>query len=254
METQDTKTTEDTNDNTSVNGEDAGPVGKTDAGDETSEQQTSSGDGATEESPETTQTETSSSEDTVEETPAVVTESTQETPAVVTTASPAVNDVAPVSVVDQVTVPEVQPKETSNKEFTPVFRIELELKIYAEEMHPGKAISHEEGAKRQSGLYKLIMSILSTPNQADFNKEWNTLLSFFHQNSDGVFNEKYMFRFADRWLDGPTSYAFFRRIIYTIIQTANPATRRKAMESIVMERLIDGLTFDQKQKLVNFYA
>ena len=137
--------------------------------------------------------------------------------------------------------------------FTPVFKIELDLNIYAEAMAKTKAINPEEGGRWQYSLFNTIKSILNAPDQETFNKEWNTVLNYFNKNKDGIFNENFIFRFPQNWPGSPQEFTMHRRIVYTLIQTANPKTRNKTIAEINMSMVTEGMTEKQRNHLNAFY-
>ena len=137
--------------------------------------------------------------------------------------------------------------------FTPVFKIELDLNNYAEAMDKTKAINPEEGGRWQYSLFNTIKSILNVPDQETFNKEWNTVLNYFNKNKDGIFNENFIFRFPQNWPGSPQEFTMHRRIVYTLIQTANPKTRNKVIADINMSMVTEGMTEKQRNHLNAFY-
>lgn len=137
--------------------------------------------------------------------------------------------------------------------FTPVFKIELDLNNYAEAMDKTKAINPEEGGRWQYSLFNTIKSILNAPDQETFNKEWNTVLNYFNKNKDGIFNENFIFRFPQNWPGSPQEFTMHRRIVYTLIQTANPKTRNKTIADINMSMVTEGMTEKQRNHLNAFY-
>jgi hypothetical protein len=162
-------------------------------------------------------------------------------------------------VVHQVSTPSPDKKvshqsSTQNPEgFTPVFKIELDLNNYAEAMDKTKAINPEEGGRWQYSLFNTIKSILNAPDQETFNKEWNTVLNYFNKNKDGIFNENFIFRFPQNWPGSPQEFTMHRRIVYTLIQTANPKTRNKTIAEINMSMVTEGMTEKQRNHLNAFY-
>ena len=162
-------------------------------------------------------------------------------------------------VADQVSTPSPDKKvshqsSTQKPEgFTPVFKIELDLNNYAEAMAKTKAINPEEGGRWQYSLFNTIKSILNVPDQETFNKEWNTVLNYFNKNKDGIFNENFIFRFPQNWPGSPQEFTMHRRIVYTLIQTANPKTRNKTIADINMSMVTEGMTEKQRNHLNAFY-
>jgi len=143
--------------------------------------------------------------------------------------------------------------KTQQKGFTPVYKVELDLTNYAEAMDKEKAINPEEGGRWQYSLYTTIKDILNAKDQEEFNKEWNTVLTFFNKNKDGIFNENFIYRFPEHWPGSATEYTTFRRIIHVILQTADVKNRKKTVESIKFDMVTEHLTEDQKNKLFAFY-
>lgn len=143
-----------------------------------------------------------------------------------------------------------QPKQEG---FTPVYKVQLDLTNYAEHMPTDKAISPEEGGKWQYSLFSTIRGILNAKDQEEFNREWNTLLTFFFQNKDGVFNENFIHRFPHQWPGSSSEFTLHRRLITLILETADPKARRKALSTINMELVTTGMNQHQRTRLLNFY-
>lgn len=164
------------------------------------------------------------------------------------TAAPVVQDTKPAE------APKAKaPVTQTQKGFKPVYKVELELVGYAEAMDKAKTVVPAEGAKWQYALYKAIKNTFLAKSQEDFNNEFNTILSFFNKNKDGIFNEKFIFRFPENWPGSQNEYTQNRRLVYLIIQSADPKNRKKSLESINMEMIAEGMTEPQKQMLFNFY-
>ena len=167
-------------------------------------------------------------------------------------AAPVVQDIKPA----ETETAKVQHKSShsqAQKGFKPVYKVELELTGYAEAMDKSKPMVPAEGGKWQYSLFKAIKSIFLAKSQEDFNNEFNTVLSFFNKNKEGTFNEKFIFRFPENWAGSQNEYTQNRRLIYLIIQTADPKGRKKALDEINMELVAAGMSEAQKQMLFNFY-
>lgn len=180
------------------------------------------------------------------------TDQAQETTAQETAAAPVVQETKPA----EAEAAKAQPKSSQSqpqKGFKPVYKVELELTGYAEAMDKAKPMVPADGGKWQYSLFKAIKSIFLAKSQEDFNNEFNTVLSFFNKNKDGVFNEKFIFRFPENWPGSQSEYTQNRRLVYLIIQTADPKGRKKALDQINMEMVAEGMTEAQKQMLFNFY-
>lgn len=180
---------------------------------------------------------------TAEQTEAAVTQDTQPAAAAPAAAKPT-EDVKDKSAAK----PTPQPEG-----FTPVFKVELDLNNYAEAMAKAKAINPEEGGKWQYSLYATLKAALNAPDQETFNKEWSTILNFFHKNKSGIFNENYIFRFPAQWPGSATEFTSFRRVVYMLIQTADPKTRTRALRDINMELVCEGMSQVQRNHLFSFY-
>lgn len=153
-------------------------------------------------------------------------------------------------------VKSVQPKAVAPQQegFTPVYKVELDLNGYAEAMAKTAAIVPEQGGQWQYSLFGSIKGILQTQDQEAFNQEWATLLQFFHKNKDGVFNEKFIFRFPEQWPGSTNEYTINRRVLYVILQTADVQTRAKALRELDLSLAFEGLSEDQRGKLFSFYG
>ncbi len=163
------------------------------------------------------------------------------------------------STVETISTAAKEPEETvtiqpAKEGFKPVFKIELELTSYAEAMDKAKAIDPEEGGRWQYSLFTTIRNTLNNKSQEEFNKEWNTMLLFFNKNKASIFNENFMFRFPEQWPGSANEFTIFRRIVYTIIQTADPKARKKAIAEINLDMVTTGLTEAQRSNLLNFYG
>lgn len=155
---------------------------------------------------------------------------------------------------ETVVTPEVASIQPKTEGFTPVFKVELDLNNYAEAMDAKKVINPEEGGRWQYSLFTLIKNILGAKNQEEFNKEWNTVLVYFNKNKDTIFNEKFIFRFPEQWPGSAKEFTTFRRLVYTIIQTADHKTRKKAIIDINLNMVCENLTEQQRTFLINFYG
>ena len=186
----------------------------------------------------------------------VVEQEAEQAPAEEVTQQAPVKEQAPVveKEATQAVKSEASQTTKSKERFTPVYKVELDLIGYAEAMDTKNAIVPEEGGRWQYSLFTSIKSVLNTADQVQFNKEWNTVLNFFHKNKHGVFNERNLFRFAEHWTGSASEYTTARRILYTLIQTADPQTRRAALASIKLDLVTEGLTEAQRVKLLNFYG
>jgi len=143
-----------------------------------------------------------------------------------------------------------QPKES----FTPVFKVEIDLIAYSEALDKSKIVSSEEGAKWQYSLFTTLKRTLNNPSQEEFNKEWTTILNFFHKNKDGIFNEYRMFLHLENWPGSPNEYIAFRSLVFLLIQTADPKVRKTYLRDKTTEQYGNFLTEHQKNTLLAYYS
>ena len=168
----------------------------------------------------------------------------------VTSSTPAVIETPQAAPVEVKSAPVIQ----SEKGFKPVYKIEANLIGYSEAMAIGKPITPEEGGKWQYSLYKTILGILNNQNAEEFKAEMQTLLQYFFQNKDNIFNEKFIYRFPAQWPGSQTEFNLYRRVVFVLIQTANPKTRSKEAGKLNLEKVSEGMTEDQKNKFINFFS
>lgn len=164
-----------------------------------------------------------------------------------------VKDVNIPKVVEELAVTNEQ-KLTGKEGFTPVYKVEFALNNYMEAMDVSKIINPSDGARWQYSLLTTIKEVLNAPSQEEFNKEWNTILNFFKKNSKvPALTENFIFRFPNEWPGSPAEYKIFQHLVYLIVNTYDPQTRKKNILDINLEVMTEGLAQDQKNKLVNFY-
>ena len=125
-----------------------------------------------------------------------------------------------------------------------------QLTSYADAVNPKKAITEVSGAQWQKHLYDVMISILNEPDPAVFRVKWTTLLKFFHDNKTNLFNPSYAYRFINKWTGSNSEYENFRKLMWVAMTTSDVTSKQV---KINMDKL-DGLTPDQKNRLVSFYA
>lgn len=132
--------------------------------------------------------------------------------------------------------------------------VRTQLVTYHEVMNPTKPISEQAGGKAQFTLYKLIRSILSEDDQAAFKEKWTEVLSYFLEFEKELFNENYIYRFPNTFPGSDLDISIWRRLMWILIATANPATRRKNMNKIILEKALEGLSVKERENLIGYYA
>lgn len=131
--------------------------------------------------------------------------------------------------------------------------VQHQLETYADNMAVGKPVDPKAGGLQQYTLYKLIKNILDTENQSEFTSKWNTLINFVNANKTKVFSENYAYRFPEQWPGSDSEYTNFRRVMAVIIATSDNTTRQAALQTLNMEKALEGLTEKQKNKIIIFY-
>jgi hypothetical protein len=149
--------------------------------------------------------------------------------------------------VEKVTETSVAEKSTPSNE------LESYLINFIETTSVEAILTPEEIARAQFGLFNKIKSIFSSRDQEDFNKKFKAVLSFFNKSDDKELSLNFIFRHPYAWPGSKTEYDIFRRMIYLIVETANPKNRKKALEGISLEKVSEGLSQKEKEMLVNFY-
>ena len=125
-----------------------------------------------------------------------------------------------------------------------------QLTSYADSVNPKKAITEASGAQWQKHLHDVMISILDEPDPAVFRVKWTALLKFFHANKANLFNPSYAYRFINKWTGSNSEYENFRKLMWVAMTTSDVTSKQV---KINMDKL-DGLTSDQKNRLVSFYA
>lgn len=130
-----------------------------------------------------------------------------------------------------------------------------ELNAYANAMHAQSGIDSNQGGLKQYELWQTVKSIIAPDDgQEAFNARWNMLLDFVKQYIGSVFSETQLFRFPDSWYGTTTEFNAYRRLLYLIMRTCDPVTRKENLRYIVLDiALSEGFTEPEKNKISNFY-
>jgi len=132
--------------------------------------------------------------------------------------------------------------------------LKMNLERFLEETSMDKIHTPEFIARQQFSLFSTLKTIFNSKDQLDFNTKFNEVLKFFKDNVDkDNLSLKFIFRHPYAWPGSQNEYTFFRRLIYTIIETSDPKTRKKNITDINLETVATGLTEKQKNFLISFY-
>lgn len=128
------------------------------------------------------------------------------------------------------------------------------LDAYKDNMAPGLPVSPDAGARQQYNLWKLLEALVEASPEAEFKKLWSVTLAFIHGNINGVFNDRYVYRFADQWVWGLGELNAFQRLLNLATTTSNSATRKNDLRRVSIDKtLAEGFSEKAKQRLGNYY-
>lgn len=128
------------------------------------------------------------------------------------------------------------------------------IEAYMTNMAPGKPVKTDDGAKYQYQLWKTIQNLAHNAPVEEFKSLWNLLLMFVNQHKQGVFHDRYLFRFSEYWVHSIEELNGFQRILNLINLTCDPATRALGLRQINMDAtLTDGFTDEARQRILSFY-
>ena len=129
------------------------------------------------------------------------------------------------------------------------------LETYANGMKPGTPIDPDAGARHQSNLWQALRNVVQGSPDGEFKRLWNIVLAFAHQNRNGVFGDRYIFRFSEAWRFDTDELDAFQRLLNLINLTANIGEREKGLRSVDLTRSLDkGFNEHGRARLVSFYG
>lgn len=126
---------------------------------------------------------------------------------------------------------------------------------YIEHMKPGRTLSVAEGVRRQGDLLRGLKNIIENSGNA-FTLVFSALLKVVDENAgnQGVFNDKYLFRFFDNVTLSPADQQAFRRLMNLLKETAPVDRRANAGKVISFTKSLQyGLTAAGKQRILTYY-
>lgn len=132
-------------------------------------------------------------------------------------------------------------------------QVQERLDSYVENMRPGRPIEPKDGAAMQAVLWNTIRLILKQP-APDFVTLLNNLLNTIKVNRQGVFNERYVYRFLDEVRITAPERRNFERILNLFLTTCDPQTRLASLRQVSLQTTLSGFTNqDEVSKLTAFY-
>lgn len=128
------------------------------------------------------------------------------------------------------------------------------LESYLRGMAPGTIIDADVGARHQYNLWQALRNVVQSSPDGEFNRLWNMVLAFAHQHRQGVFGDRYVFRFSESWRYDLDELDAFQRLLNLINLTANQAEREKGLRNVDLTRSLDkGFNEHGRARLVSFY-
>lgn len=130
-----------------------------------------------------------------------------------------------------------------------------ELEIYVFKMSPGKPIDNTDGAHMQYVLWKTIDKITRTAPREEFKALWSVLLGYFYNYRDSVFNERYVYRFAEQWNHSTVYLEMLQRVINLIKLTCDQSSMQKGLNQVSLKRTLDdGFEEEARQRIISYYG
>lgn len=128
------------------------------------------------------------------------------------------------------------------------------LSKYMENMVPGVPQSKTEGPANQLMLWRTIRGLIEAESE-DFGNAWGVMLGLFTKHAEGVFHERYVFRFMDNIAIAAHELSAFQNILDLIRLTADPKTRVSSLKQTDMTRtLAKGFSENGRQRILGFYG
>lgn len=128
------------------------------------------------------------------------------------------------------------------------------LDAYVDFMKPGAPVAPERGVKQQYTLWKTILALAENAPKEQFNALWNILLAYFDNYKDGVFHDRYLFRFIDQWIWSENDLKAMQNIFNLLQLTANPAKRKEGLARVQLEKtLATGINDEGRDRINLFY-
>ena len=128
------------------------------------------------------------------------------------------------------------------------------LDTYVERMAPGKPMDAETGAKHQHALWKAVQNVIESSPDGEFKRLWSILLAYAEEHKNGVFGDRYLFRFADQWHQSESELTAFQRAMNLVRLTSNPRARAKGLKQVDLQRSLEETFTEQgRARVLGFY-
>lgn len=127
------------------------------------------------------------------------------------------------------------------------------LARYVEEMRPGKPMDTKTGAANQTALWNTIKFVIAREG-SEFTEMYSTLLKVVHENREGCFNERYVYRFHDVLSMSGEQMRLYRRVMHLLMTTCNPKTRAIGLKQLDFKSVLaDMVDNNAQQRIVGYY-
>jgi hypothetical protein len=131
----------------------------------------------------------------------------------------------------------------------------VSLSQYSELMAPQMPISPTEGVRQQFILWKTLYTLIENSEINEFKKLWAIVLRYFHNYENGVFHDRYVFRFFEQWDRDLVELRSFQKILNLIKLTANPNTRQINLKQVSLNSTLStSFTEPGRQRVIVFYT
>ncbi len=113
------------------------------------------------------------------------------------------------------------------------------IKVYSEEMRPGKTATPQIIGKNQRALYTLILSILNSPTHVSV-QGMDLLMFWISKNTNTLFAMDYVLRSAGLRMDRRETL-LFQDMITLFINSYEPGSRHLILKQFSLERILNAL-------------
>jgi len=128
-----------------------------------------------------------------------------------------------------------------------------DIKQYIVDMNPGRTMTTVDGSRNQVILFRAIRSIIEFTG-SDFQIAFATLLRFFDEYKNGVFGERYVFRFMESVSLSPEERRAYERIVTLLKITSSAQGRKEALRQVNFQKILQySFTEEGKQKVLGFF-
>ena len=147
------------------------------------------------------------------------------------------------------------PATGSNKEKSPTqVLIEESINEYLEKMAPGRSHTGNAGELLQLKFYRTLSTILRLEG-SEFARVFSWLLLTVNAHREGVFHERYVFRYFDAINLTNPERRNFERLVNMLITTCNPKTRNRTIKQVDIPATMAGFKNSaMHQRVMEFYT